>query len=61
MVNYRPASGLKALKEMAGDKFHRSIVLYTGSNILGFTADIQAVPASVLWETTSGQNDVVQC
>lgn len=50
--------GLKALQEMAGDKFHRGIVLYTGSNILGFAEDMQAVPASALWEITSGQQNL---
>jgi len=48
--------GLKALKELAGKKFHRGIVLYTGSNVLGFGEDMQAVPVSALWEIISGES-----
>jgi predicted AAA+ superfamily ATPase len=48
--------GLKALKELVGNKFHRGIVLYTGSNVLGFAEDMQAVPVSALWEITSGES-----
>lgn len=46
--------GLKALKELAGEKFHRGIVLYAGSEILTFEGGFEAVPASALWETFSG-------
>jgi predicted AAA+ superfamily ATPase len=46
--------GLKALKELAGKKFKRGIVLYPGDQIVSFGEDFQAVPVSALWETTSG-------
>ncbi|HEY9786064.1 MAG TPA: ATP-binding protein [Candidatus Obscuribacterales bacterium] len=46
--------GLQVLKELAGRKFHRGIVLYTGSHIIGLDESIQAVPVSALWETSSG-------
>jgi len=48
--------GLKALKELVGKKFHRGIVLYTGSSVLGALEDMQAVPVSALWEITSGES-----
>ena len=47
--------GLKALKELVGNKFHRGIVLYTGSIVLGFAEDMQAMPVSALWEIISGE------
>jgi predicted AAA+ superfamily ATPase len=42
--------GLKVLQEMTGKKFHRGIVLYAGSHIIGVAEDMQAVPVSALWE-----------
>jgi predicted AAA+ superfamily ATPase len=45
--------GLYALKEDAGDKFVRGIVLYTGSNTLQFDKDMYAMPVSALWEVVS--------
>jgi predicted AAA+ superfamily ATPase len=45
--------GLKTLKELTGNKFHRGIVLYAGSDILTFEKDFLAVPVSCLWETFS--------
>jgi uncharacterized protein len=48
--------GLNALKELAGNKFHRGIVLYTGANVLGFAEDMQAIPVSALWEITNGDS-----
>ena len=46
--------GLQTLKELTGKKFHRGIVLYVGSHIIGIDKDIEAVPISALWETSSG-------
>ena len=48
------SKGLQTLKELTGKKFHRGIVLYVGSHIIGIDKDIDAVPVSVLWETFSG-------
>lgn len=43
-------SGLRKLSDLAGDKFKRGIVLYTGDNYLGgFGDNLQAVPISALW------------
>ena len=48
------SKGLQALKELTGKKFHRGIILYTGSHIIGIDKDIEAVPVSALWGTSSG-------
>jgi hypothetical protein len=43
-------NGLRRLSELAGDKFKRGIVLYTGEQYLGgFGNNIQAVPISSVW------------
>ena len=47
--------GLKALKELAGKKFRRGMVLYLGEEILPFEKDFQAVPIAALWQTFSGR------
>ena len=44
-------NGLKRLSEIAGDKFKRGVVLYTGEQYLGgFGENMQAVPISKIWE-----------
>lgn len=45
--------GLYALKEDAGSKFVRGVVLYTGSNTLRFDDKMEAVPVSALWQIAS--------
>ncbi len=45
--------GLYALKEDAGSKFVRGVVLYTGSNTLRFDDKMEAMPVTALWEITS--------
>jgi uncharacterized protein len=42
--------GLKKLQDMAGDRFHRGIVLYTGSQVVVFSKQLTAVPVSALWQ-----------
>lgn len=43
--------GLKKLAELAGDRFRKGIVLYSGSQVLGGFGgkNLQAVPLSALW------------
>lgn len=41
--------GLKHLQEIAGKRFHRGIVLYTGEQVVGFGNQLWAVPVSALW------------
>lgn len=45
--------GLYALREDAGSKFIRGVVLYSGSNTLRFDDKMEAVPVSALWQVTS--------
>jgi hypothetical protein len=41
--------GLHALAEIAGQRFQRGIVLYTGSEIVPFGAGLFALPVEALW------------
>jgi hypothetical protein len=41
--------GLRALAEIAGRRFHRGIVLYTGPESVPFEKDLFALPVSALW------------
>lgn len=43
-------AGLKDLREAAGDKWVRGILLHPGLGITPFAKDIHAVPMSALWE-----------
>ncbi|MBP7514380.1 MAG: ATP-binding protein [Flavobacteriales bacterium] len=42
--------GLKQLREIAGKKWVRGIVLHSGPAITGFDKDLHAVPMSAMWE-----------
>jgi predicted AAA+ superfamily ATPase len=49
-VNTDDFKGLRKLAEVAGEKFKRGIVLYTGEHVVGgFGNDMLAVPMSALW------------
>jgi hypothetical protein len=41
--------GLRALKEAAGDKFVRGIVLHDGAETVMFDPTLAAMPISALW------------
>ncbi len=41
--------GLRVLADIAGERFLRGIVLYSGSEMLPFGKDMLAVPVSALW------------
>ena len=43
-------SGLRHVQELAGDKFHCGIVLYTGDSTLSFGDNLFVAPISTLWE-----------
>lgn len=43
--------GLEALREAAGKRFHRGIVLYTGRETLPFGARLWALPLGAVWRT----------
>lgn len=42
--------GLTALRDLAGKRFHRGVVLYTGREALPFGPGLWALPISALWE-----------
>jgi hypothetical protein len=42
-------NGMRALAEIAGSRFHRGIVLYTGRETVPFAANLYAVPVDALW------------
>lgn len=42
--------GLRHLKEKAGKKFKKGIVLYTGTQSVAFDEDLYALPLNCLWE-----------
>jgi predicted AAA+ superfamily ATPase len=49
-VGGRDVSGIRLFSEVAGDKFVRGLVLYTGRDVVPFAHNIHAVPAGALWE-----------
>ena len=42
-------NGMRALAEIAGSRFHRGIVLYTGGATVPFGANLHALPVDALW------------
>lgn len=44
------ARGLETLRELAGPRFHRGVILYTGRATVPFGRDITVMPISALWE-----------
>lgn len=47
-------AGIQALREAAGRKFVRGVVLYLGDNALPFGDDLWAIPIAELWTRTGG-------
>jgi predicted AAA+ superfamily ATPase len=45
--------GLHALQELAGRRFHRGIILYTGTQYMRFGEQLELVPISALWQTST--------
>jgi predicted AAA+ superfamily ATPase len=41
--------GMRLLRELAGKRFRRGVVLYSGTEVIGFDSDLQAVPMTALW------------
>lgn len=48
-VNAQDFKGLQTMSESLGPRFHRGIVLYTGSEGIPFGKNMQALPVSALW------------
>ncbi len=42
-------AGLRVLEEIAGDRFRRGVVLYTGTDVVSFGPKLVAAPVSMLW------------
>ncbi|MEI8295818.1 MAG: ATP-binding protein [Alphaproteobacteria bacterium] len=51
-VGTKASQGLHALKEIAGTRFHRGIILYTGQETVAFAKDMFLLPISALWQLT---------
>ncbi|MDR2551550.1 MAG: ATP-binding protein [Treponema sp.] len=43
-------AGLKVLREAAGDRFRRGVVLYPGTELVSFGEELWALPLPYLWE-----------
>lgn len=54
-VSERDFRGLEALRETAGKRFHRGVVLYAGRDILPFGRDLWAMPIESLWPLGRGE------
>ena len=52
-VHDRDVRGLELLKELAGTRFRRGIVLYTGTEIAPLGRDLLAMPVDALWRIQS--------
>jgi hypothetical protein len=48
-INRSDLKHIHSFAEGRGDKFHRAIILYTGTTIVPFAKNIHAVPISSLW------------
>ena len=42
--------GLQTLKEVAGERFRKGVVLYTGTEAVPFAPDLWAMPVEALWQ-----------
>ena len=45
-------SVLRALAELAGDRFHRGVVLHGGTECVPFGPRLHALPVEALWRTS---------
>ena len=45
----RHLRGMRAFAELAGERFHRGIVLYTGDEVVPFGAGVFAMPVAGVW------------
>lgn len=50
-IDARDFTGLKFLRELAGDKFQAGIVLYSGKELFPMGEKMWAVPLSTVWRT----------
>lgn len=55
-VGVRDFRGLEALREVAGKRFHRGVLLYAGREVLPFGSEMWAVPMAGVWQAGGGGN-----
>lgn len=48
-LSRRDAQGLEELRDVAGARFHRGVILYTGREVLPLTPEVWAMPIDALW------------
>lgn len=48
-VGGRDVSGIRSFAEVAGERFLRGLVIYTGRDVVPFAHNIHAVPVGALW------------
>ncbi len=53
-IGPRDFNGLRTLAEIAGPRFRRGVVLYTGDEAVSFGPRLHALPVGVLWRDTAG-------
>ena len=49
-LNKHDLYGLQSLREQAGDKFVKGIVLYTGDQSIALGNDLYTLPVQALWK-----------
>jgi predicted AAA+ superfamily ATPase len=50
-LRFEDANGLRYLRDVAGPRFRRGVVLYAGSEVVPLDKDILGLPLSALWST----------
>ena len=48
----KDVAGIHAFAAQAGEHFHRGVILYTGTQLIPFAANVHALPVSALWQLT---------
>ena len=54
-LDRRDFRGLDDLAQATSKRFHRGILLYTGSEVIPFAQNLHALPVSALWHVGSGK------
>lgn len=49
-VDAADLKGLRVLREAAGRRFHRGLLIYTGAEVVPFAEELHAVPVGAVWE-----------
>lgn len=54
-IGAKDLKGLKELRDSAGKKFHRGVILYTGKEVIRFDKNLFALPISSLWNFSNDE------